>query len=95
VIVGGVEQLHVQDATDAGNGFATQADRLCGYGIVVGFRITFGAGHNFHAVRAKGVQLAQIGSQSDGFEVGVAGDEEVAVPGFEQIDAGGNGVRLL
>jgi hypothetical protein len=41
-----------------------------------------------HAVGAESVQLARNAVEGDDFGVGVARDEEVAVPGFEKVLAG-------
>jgi hypothetical protein len=87
-----MKQLEVQDAGDARRGLAGDADGLGVGGVVVGLGPAAGTGDDLDAVGAQSVQLTDSAGNGDGFEVGVAGDEEVAIPGFEQIRGGGGGV---
>ena len=61
-------------------------------GVVEGGGPAVGAGDDLHAVGAQRVQLADVAADGDGFEVGVAGDEQEAVPGLQQIGRAGGRV---
>ena len=90
VVVGGMEQLHVQDAAHAGHRPRRRGARVrAGGGVFEGFGPAVGAGDDLHAVGAQRVQLAHVAADGDGFEVGVAGDEQEAVPGLEQVGRAG------
>ena len=88
VVVDGVEQLEVQDRAHAGYHLAGEAHAAAGGGVLEGLGPAVGAGDDLHAVGAQRVQLAQLAAERDGLEVGVAGDEQEAVPGFQQVRGG-------
>ena len=87
VVVDGVEQLDVQDRAHAGRHLAGEADAAAVGRVLEGLGPAVGAGDDLHAVGAQRVQLAHLAADGDGFEVGVAGDEQEAVPGLEQVGA--------
>ena len=89
VVVERVEEFQMQDAGDAGRGLAGDAARLAVDGVVVGLGPAAGAREDAHAVWAQRVQLADVAAERDGLEVGVAGNEEEAVPGLEQVGRAG------
>ena len=90
VVVGGVEQLDVQDRAHAGHGLAGEAHGAAAGGVLEGLGPAVGAGDHLHAVGAQRVQLAQAAADGDGLEVGVAGDEQEAVPGLQQVGGAGD-----
>ncbi len=92
VVAQGVEQLDVQHAAHAGHRLAGDADGAAGGGVVEGLGPAVGARHHLDAVGAKRVELADGAADGDGFEPGVAGDQEEAVAGLEQVRRAGGGV---
>ena len=91
VVVDGVEQLDVQDRAHAGHRLAGKAHALAAGGVLEGLGPAVGAGDDLHAVGAQRVQLADLAADGDGFQVGVAGHEQEAVPGLEQVGRAGDG----
>jgi hypothetical protein len=88
VVVGGVEQLDVQDRAYARGGLAREAHTSSSRCVLEGLGPAVEAGDDLHAVGAQRVQLADLAVDGDGFQVGVAGYEQEAVPGFEQVGGG-------
>ncbi len=87
VVVGdGVEELQVQDRADALHDVGHEASALAVGRVLVALGPAVGARDHLHAVDAQGVQLAEFAAGGDDFEVGVAGHEQRAVPGFEEIE---------
>ena len=86
VVVEGMELFQVQDAGHAGDGVARDArgaavERV---GVCVGPAV--GAGDDGHAIGAQRVEGAEVVAVGrDGFEVGVAGDEQKADQMLEKI----------
>jgi len=85
VVVDGVEELDVQDRTHAGRYFAGEAHGAAVGRVLEGLGPALGARDDFHAVGSQRMQLAQAAADSDGLEVGVAGDEQEAVPRLQQV----------
>ena len=83
MVVQWVEQAHVEDGADIGEDVVGEGDLAAGGGVDVAFGPSRGAWNDGHAVGAEGVEFADGAVEGDGFDVGVAGDEEVAeAPGF-------------
>ena len=95
VVVRGVEELHVEDAADTGNAVAGEAHGASGDGVLEGFGPAVGAGDDLHAVGAQRVQLADVAVDGDGFDVAVAGDEQVAEQRLEELGADLDRVRAV
>jgi hypothetical protein len=92
VVVDRVEELDVQDRAHARHHLAGEAHAAAGGRVLERLGPAVGAGDHLHAVGAQRVQLADLAGKRHRLEVGVAGDEQEAVPGLEQIGGGGDRV---
>jgi hypothetical protein len=82
-----VEQAHVQARAHARRRLLDKAHGRAARRIFVGLGPAVGARDHLHTVWAQHVQLAQPPANADRLHVGVAGDEQEAVPALEEVRA--------
>ena len=75
----------MQYAAYIGERFTVEADGSGAIdGVIVGFGVAVFAGYDLDAVGTENVQLARLTAKRRDFQIGIAGDQQEAIPGLEQ-----------
>ena len=85
IVIGWVEQRHVLDLAYARHGVAREADGMSVDGVVVGGWPAIRTRYYTHAVRAQHMELSDIGADGNRLQIGIARNQQEAVPGLQQI----------